>query len=419
MPPKPHTEESVLLQRMHLIAAWSTILIPIACAVSRAAADGLLILVAVLFLVSSAIRRDFSWARESWVALLLILWAYLVARGIFTAEMKSALSRAGAWVRFPVFTAAICFWVLRDPVWFKKLIISLSIAVGFMLIDTGIQYIAGIELLGREPYPGDGSPRLTGPFSSPRIGIMLIWMSIPVLAYWLVSDSGQMRNGRTLAMGVAYTLLLVVIVFITGERMAFLLTGLAFVIAFFLLPIPKKWLLLMGGIAAALVIGMATLNPGLVQRQMKSTEHVVSEFSGSHYGQIWGSAIAMFKAHPIVGVGPKQFRARCPEPAFGPLDQLEIRCNLHPHNMYLEWAVESGMIGLALFAGAFVLLIRRALADFPTLKLQPVYLGLLITLCIRLWPLASTTGFFTAWSAVPFWLVVGWLLAFSYQHGKK
>jgi O-antigen ligase len=87
--------------------------------------------------------------------------------------------------------------------------------------------------------------------------------------------------------------------------------------------------------------------------------------------------------------------------------------------MYLEWLVESGLTGLAAFMAMVVLWLKQGVGHFRQLRNDPLFIGLLITLCIRLWPLASTTSFFTAWSAVPFWMMVGWWLAVCRNNAAK
>jgi len=399
-----------------LAAEWMVLLIPIACALSRFASDVLLSTVAVMFLVHSLASRRTEWLKTRWLQVALLLWGITVLRAFFSEDIVGAMGRSLSWLRYPVFTAALCFWVLENPRMLQRMIYSLTYAIGFLLIDTAFQYFVGVDMLGFEPYPGDGSPRLTGPFSSPRVGIVLIWMAIPVLAYWLMSKRREGPHAARqywlgIGIGVACVVGLMTVIFMTGERMAFLLTCLAFTVAFFLLPV-SKWLMLAAGILAIGCVALtAYFNPGLIDRQYGSTSDVVGEFSGSDYGQIWLSAIQMIKEYPALGVGLRQFRVLCPEERFGPLDTIEQRCNLHPHNMYLEWATEAGLIGFALYLTMVFLIARTAVLAYPMLRAHPLYLGLLITVFIRFWPLASTTSFFTAWSGVPMWLMVGWLLA--------
>lgn len=401
-------------------AAWFTILIPIACAVSRFAADMLLSFTALFFLVQMVYDRNYGWLKHRWVQVALLLWAYVLLRSVWTEDIAQSFKRSGTWLRFPVFAAACAFWVLRDQLTRHRLILSLSGALAFMLLDTALQYFTGTDILGFDSIPAEGSPRLTGPFSAPRIGIMLVWMAIPVIAYWLMNHDGTTRKGKPLLLGCFYAIATLTVVFMSGERMALLLTGLGFVIAFFLLPISKRLMLLIG-ITGALGIGLlAYTNPGLVQRHLGSTTKVVEDLGASDYGKIWMSAIEMTKQHPLFGVGLRQFREVCPDAAYGPTDTIAQRCNQHTHNTYLEWLAESGLVGLTLFILLLSLYAQQMIWGVRRLRYSdPVFLGLVITVCIRLWPLASTTSFFTAWSAVPMWLVIGWMLAIIQNEKEK
>ena len=86
-------------------------------------------------------------------------------------------------------------------------------------------------------------------------------------------------------------------------------------------------------------------------------------------------------------------------------------CPMHPHNVVLEWLVYYGAVGLALFVVVLGLWLRMAWQHRQTIMADALCCGLFITLCIRFFPIASTASQFTAWSAVPLWLCVGWLIA--------
>ncbi len=400
------------------VTQWLVLLIPIACALSRFASDVLLSLSAVLFLVHVVLTRRTDWLQSRWVQVALVLWVYSVLLSFNALDMEKAFGRSLSWLRFPVFAAALAFWVLEDAKTRARLIYALTFAVVFMLLDTALQYFTGFDILGWPSIPSAGSPRLTGPFSEPRVGIVLVWMTIPALAFWLMQQGGGARKGKPLMLGAFIGVGLLTVVFMSGERMALMLTGLAFTMAFFLLPVSKK-LMLGIGLCGAIIMGLlAWTNPGLVQRQMDSTSQVVSDFSGSDYGQIWHSAWNIAMENPAFGVGLRQFREACPDAKYGAQDNIPQRCNLHPHNIYLEWLSESGFIGLALFVILIGSIWRDVFSRWRDLRMHALYLGLFITLFMRLWPLASSTSFFAAWSAVPLWLMIGWLLALCY-HEKK
>jgi O-antigen ligase len=88
-------------------------------------------------------------------------------------------------------------------------------------------------------------------------------------------------------------------------------------------------------------------------------------------------------------------------------------CNTHPHNIYMEWLIENGAVGLLLFITFLVTALRKCIRSWPDNRLNPVFIGLFIAFILRIWPIASSTNFFSSWGAPPFWLVLGALLAYT------
>jgi O-antigen ligase len=202
--------------------------------------------------------------------------------------------------------------------------------------------------------------------------------------------------------------------------MAFLLTLLALVLlAFFL---RRSWrAAVMAALAAIFVFAaIFALDPDLYRRQLVSTVETVKELPKTHYGVIWASALRISAEYPLFGIGPRAYRTVCLDPDFGPLypyTSHEMRCATHPHNFYLEWLVDSGLVGLSLFVLALALITKRLLAGLRPRPLDYAYAALLATFFARLWPVASSTSFHHAWLAVPLWLIIGWALSY-HEVGK-
>jgi O-antigen ligase len=118
------------------------------------------------------------------------------------------------------------------------------------------------------------------------------------------------------------------------------------------------------------------------------------------------SDLHVAEVNPIFGIGSNHFRIVCAKLYSNPAD-----CNIHPHNIYMEWLIEQGAIGFTLFTGFLIAIAAKCSAKRNIIRRDPLCLGLFIALMMRLWPFASTTGFFSRWGAPPFWLILGALLA--------
>jgi O-antigen ligase len=176
------------------------------------------------------------------------------------------------------------------------------------------------------------------------------------------------------------------------------------------------------GLVAILgVVGLFVWRPHVYERQINSTIATAQNIGTSAYGVIWRRSLHIASEHPIFGIGMGQFRTECRKPIYGPYDasnlQTRFYCDAHPHHVYLEWTVEGGLIGLALFVLGIGALFRRFWRHAWATPLNLAFVGACVTLAIRLFPLSTSPGLMRAWSAIPLWMMMGW--AFSYVYASE
>lgn len=399
-----------LLTAIEKAARFLTVLLPLLMIAGPAPADIGATLIAVLFLARTAITRDVAWLRERWVQCVLLLWVYICVRNLFLPEMDG-FWRSFSWARYFLLSAALAFWVLRDEATRANLMKTLLLTLAFLALDSLWQYWNGTDIFGREAFPYQGSYRLTGPYSKPRVGHTIVWMMFPAVLWCLAQSARRIRIG-----GIVLGLLCALAIYASGERMALLLLGLGVALSIVFLP-RGRWVIAGSALlAVVLATSMTQLNPKLAKRQLDATHEEITGFWESAYGRTWVSSAHIGKAYPLFGIGSKQFQKECYKPDYGPTDRtsLIMRCPMHSHNMYMEWLVEAGCIGLGLFLAVLYYWGRLVVTHWRSWWMNPVATGLLITMAIRLWPASATTSQFVAWSATPFWMVAGWLLALLY-----
>jgi len=413
--------------RLGNVMAWLTCLLPPMFFLSHAVADICCSVIALLFLVESYWRRDWQWCQQLWVKVGMGIWAYMVLRSFGAYDVCYALSISLPFIRFIVFAVALQKRVLCVPLFSERVFKYLTISTIIALLETLSQYAFGhgvISLLLDRPRFVSG--RMSGPMSEARIGIMLTYvgfiMLVPYITRAMVygKDHKPYWDTPRALLATLLSLLFVTTIFVSGERMAFILTSMGYgLLSLSIWRTVGKWLALVGLLKTLSVVGVfAVAGRHMVERQLISTWETLSHFFESSYGQLWLTGIDMGLKHPIFGIGPKQFSHFCP-------DYMRINptewCNLHAHNIYIEWFSELGLVGLVLF----IFLLWRTIVWFQLKKLpelisNPLWLGLMITLLLRLFPLTANTSFFKNWAAVPLWFVIGWLFAISDQlPGKK
>ena len=397
------------------IASWLAILFPPLLVIGGSLPDIAMSAIAVLFLTHSAIEKNWDWCHKRWIQCLLLLWLYIIARSLFAQFPSEALHRSLPFGRYFIFAAAMAYWILPDPQTHRRFFLSFIVTVLFIASDGLLQCLTGHDIIWREPIlQPDGNLRFTGAFRKPILGIMLAWLAFPVCLYLLLSKSKMLFNKHAFLAGVASLLIVLATIALSGERMALLLALFGGAIA--IVCMHMFWRKLLIALAAGiLMLALLThINPTVHQRQGNSTLHTLTSWWDSPYGQLLKSDLQMVEINPIFGIGTNHFRFVCPtlypnaSAAF-----LENVCKIHPHNIYMEWLIETGVIGFALFMGFLIAVGAECWKIWPFERKNPVFIGFLIAFVLRIWPIASTTGVFSNWGAPPFWLVLGALLVYT------
>jgi O-antigen ligase len=397
-------------------ASFLTVLLPVLL-IWPVPADIALTTIAVLFLVHCWQQKTWGWCSEGWLRLLALLWMYMIARGLFVAHPLDAMARALPFVRYIVFAAALAHGTLADPETRRRFGIVLSGMVVITALDGLLQWGAGADLLRHPiivvPSGGGVHLRLTGPYSKPILGIMLTWFAFPALLPLLLTPHGALKGSGAVLRGGALLLATVAAIALSGERIALLLLLMGCLAAGLLLPLRKRLLFAgLGGIVLLLGV-LALASPEVFKRQVYSTQETLTHWQQSPYGMLLQSDLALAEKHPLIGMGTGGFHAACEELYAGDTARIEGMCKTHPHNIYLEWLIENGMIGLGLFTAFVVAVFRGCARVFRARRGDPLFVGMLIAFIFRAWPLMSSTGFFSRWGAPPFWLVLGALLVYT------
>ncbi|MDB5477556.1 MAG: O-antigen polymerase, partial [Alphaproteobacteria bacterium] len=358
--------------------------------------------------------RDFAWTRTPWIRLAAVVLAYLIVCGVLSQyDIPSGLNRGLSWGRFPLFAIALSHWLLPLDRNFRYLSRSLILLLALVSLDTLIQFLTGTSLSGN--HPGSYANRLTGPFGDKMVvGLFLTRLAWPAIGLAFAASWTQPSLIRRFGPGLALAALFGITILLSGERMAF---GLFLLTAtLFWLGAKGMRLVLLGAgvVMAVAACGIVFFNPLMHDRFLTTTAPVVQNFDDSPYGAILGNALKTWELDPVTGVGPKNFVAACEKegPKLGFRSEAPgtvFNCARHPHNIYLEWLAETGVIGLALFIGLIGLWGREVYAGLRHTSLPHyiIVLGFGVGLVPFLWPLMTSMSFFINWSAILFWWVLG------------
>jgi O-antigen ligase len=332
-------------------------------------------------------------------------WLPALVSGIAPVEPGKTWSTVAGLLRFLPF-ALFAVWGLKDARVWNAVTAAVAAVVALWIVDAFVQMTTGFSLGGAAE-----AERLSGIFGA---GNLKLGPVLAVLSPFVFVAARDRFGWRGLA--VAFVALAVPIL-LAGSRAAWIMYVVVCVAFAWREARSKRSFALAIAVSIALVGGVATLalrdSHGFgarVQRSLlalRGTESAVDAASAGRVS-IWRTAVTMWRAHPLTGVGVRGFRYAYPAYA-APKDRFVDTTTdtgaSHAHQIVLEILSETGAIGLLFWIAGTVFAVRvwrRADRASRERALAPA-----LALVVMCFPLNSHLAFYSAWWGLLFW----WLLA--------
>ena len=393
--------------------------LPFAIPFSRSVADITVILISLLFLIKSYEENDWKWLKESWVKLSFTFVAYCIfINSSLSINKTESFYYSLFFLRWPIFAAALSFWIFNDTQKLKIFLKVLSLILIFLLFDIWFQYFFGKDIFGIEIMTYN--QRLTGPLSGPYVGMWVTKIfSITFLIFFLFKKNFFLKNSRFLIFFPTCFLILFFSVFITGERMALLMTIMTILLIFIGLIGNKTFsffsLFFFFLFIFFILYIISYALPYEMNRGVYSTIEKISNWKNSDYGLVWMSAYDVWMLNPFFGAGLHQYRDACESlQIYGTFhDPIGAGVCFHPHNITMQLLSETGLVGFIIFY-MIVFMITIELLNIYLKKgkwlLSFVMINIILTCFL---PIQSNTDFFSNKYSSIIWLIVGVSIAFK------
>ncbi|MFN4163912.1 MAG: O-antigen ligase family protein [Ferrovibrio sp.] len=369
----------------------------------RGGAEIVVGLIDVSYIAVLLVRRE--WRSALFPPLLVLLATWLVLNLLVSplaVDPAASFGRSTSWLRFILLFAAVTTWLIQSSRDVKLVAMAWAATIGFAILDGLVQLQRGVSLTGQ---PMVRSGRLTGPLDRPNIGMFVARIGFPLLAAAAVlfahpARISVLRTGAILALtATAFGFIL-----LTGERAASLLTLIAIMtsagLAILLAPPRYRFYGLLLLVATAGLLAVVVINSPRIMGRVDGLLTVLNNFWDSAYGELFAAGLHVWREYPLTGAGMKNFQIAC-QIVLG--DTLKDGCHPHPHNLYIEWLAETGIIGslgflafLAMLGVLCIRLLRQASGRI---------VGALVTgsLMLLLFPLTASQSFFSNWPAMLLW----------------
>ena len=402
-------------------------LLPAALVTGPFLSDLIVSILALSFLIISIKKKIWNYYTSIFFKFFFIFYLYIVIRSIFAEDLFFSLKSSFFYIRFGVFSLAVWYLIDNNSQLIKKFTFWGILTLVLISLDAYIQIVFGKNIIGLPVV----EQKISGIFGSELVLGSYITRMLPLYVAGIIYSLKSVD-------GIKYKLLIlltscITLVFLSGERSSFALMILYF-ISFVLFT--KKWFkikIISLITSIVFIIFFATQSERLQVRMIDNTltqfgletikEYQIAEietrlhkeldfviFSPSHTIH-YLTAYKMFKDNVVFGQGVKMYRMLCNKEKYYINSKS---CVTHPHNTYVQFLAETGLIGFTFIFLSFIYVVILLIKNLPILKkkhpINDYRICLLLCFLVTLWPITPNGNFFNNWLSIIYFLPVGFYL---------
>ena len=391
-------------KEIHLIYIFYSI--PILFLIGRASVDFFFTYLGLNFLLLKIIiERDFSIIKNKIFLFGLLFCFLLIFISIFSMNSQVSLFKSLTYFRFVFFFGATVYIIQSK--YFDKKIFFYFLILGLLIlnIDIMIQYIFKYDIFGYEPVKNSvNSYRYSGLYGDELIAGGYIQKFLLIFILFNISNPKIFYKKYFFEIIVTLS---IIIILITGDRMPLINVIYSIIFLFVFFKSIRIYLLNLSILLFVISFTITYLDKGISDRIISIKTQLTYKVGGEYYNPHLNLVRQSLKIHQnnkLFGTGIKTFREACS------LDENKVIfrdkkynsnfCSNHPHNYYLEILSETGIIGLIGFIVFIIIFLHNSILSQNYLLNNKIAF---ISLCIFIFPIATTGSFFTNMNACYFW----------------
>jgi len=407
---KTHREEIVkdkILRLSDFVVYWSIVIMPFSVAIAPAIANTFIGFFSAFFIIKKLITgKPLSCDRPALIFFLLFLAVSIISFRN-SVSFNTSLHGITKLLKY-LLVFLVCSEEVRDKKHVSRIIISICCGVCLAAIDALWQMAFGYDFIHHiNIQAAIGLPRPTAGFPNPNVfGIYMTAFTPLIFGLALLYFKGKKRLFMFLPAILGATG-----IYLTLSRGA----GLAIYSALLFLCLAGRKKLFAAGLIAILLIYPFVMPENIKQwaREVKYNPQVL--LYSEERISIQNNTINMIKHHPFIGVGVNTFSRN-----YGKYKTAEAEKYAHTpdtiyaHNIYLQMAGETGLLGLGVFLLFLFQVFRRAFKTLARLNdgyLKTTALSLIACMIAFLINGLTETSLYYSRVAMIFWYLIGMSLA--------
>ncbi len=414
-------------------------LVPVLLITGPALPDISITICALFFLFNFMIlKKNFNFIKDNFFLVSILFWFSIIYISFFALDKTRSFQDSIIFIRLLIIPTIGYFLFFNNENKIKKIITIIFICVVFVLIDTLFQFFNYSSEIGFQNdilgFSSNWYGRLTGPFGDELVpGAYVSKFGLLGYLFFLFIKKTKYLN----FLEIFYLSLIGLVCFASGERMALATYFLA--LFFLLIFLKSKRFVFFSSISLSIflitiviifhpfyndykVINSTHLHQGLtIEKYFNCPEDtlkkcnkiinlqpsfikVLENFSSSAYGEIYSVGLNMFLDNPITGVGISNYQTSCINITKYKDMMVNYDCASHPHNLYIQWLSEGGIITFVAF---LFLLFNILYFLFYGCNNNIFKFVSIACILILFWPIMSTGSLIKNWNGVLTFYIIG------------
>jgi len=411
--------------------------LPLSFCIGQAAVTLVFLCTVLIFLIN----KNITFLYNDPIKIMLILYFFsLIFGSFFSLNINQSLYSSVTYTRFIIFFSFIHlyenFFIKKIQNKFFLWCFLLSLIIIF---DAYYQYFNPLkeDIFGFKADPFNEG-RLTSIFKNEYIvGSVLYNLFFTVSIFFIFFLKNKTRVSFYLSKNVFIIFAIVIYlsaIFLSGDRMPFLMTLATFFLVFFFLNNLRLNLFIALVIFLFFFIFQIINNNYFNSRykifikeiyQNEKIENGLSKnrnFLDSQWGAHYLTGFEIFKNNPYYGIGLKQFKIECSSKTYDNIASAYRagRCSNHPHNLYIEMLAETGILSTLIFIFFILYFFIRCIKIVFNQKIKyyintyeyVLFVTFFAVNILTFFPLRSSGSFFSNYAGSLIWFNLSFLFIY-------
>ena len=370
-----------------------------------------IVLLSLIILVIIYFQKDQGFIKHYSVKLIFSLYLYLIFNTIISQEYSIGIERNLGFIRFILLFICINYFFFKyqnaNYVFYFWIFCIMTVT-----FDSYLEFFLGQNIFGWGGIDQPHGSRIVSFFKDEPIVGAYLSAFVPIIFGYLLTK--YKHNNLLPWLFILFTFSGILI---SGERSNTIkiFLGLTLMFLFFNFINAKKKLIIISLILGLLVFLLNTSN----YLKTRYVHQFISNFlskekfenfsKNSDYIQLYKSGIAVFMNYPIFGVGNKNYRIEtCVDDVKNKINNYY--CLTHPHQIYIEFLAEHGIIGTFIILGIFFSLMFKILLNIFKSK-NYIQIGSFCYVLSVFTPLLPSGSFFSDLNSTFLWLNISLMFA--------